>query len=364
MGVCAFRDKNVHFDEMDEKDARVEMVRKYLDRRQNPHITVTQTAHESDSSGSEDILIEEVMERPPPAPLRPMGKEIAIQHEEPGARLSLSTMSLPLVRPSRDKGTGIGRLQIASVGMATILGSPTREEVTDESNPFENGDREDDEANILEATPEVKEVEVMFPDSPKTPENEQPFEPQPSLKVVTFDESPLKEDTPSPESSHTPVPIQHIEPVSEQPLDSQPSLKFVTFDEPPLTPEPARKISDEETVPPLIHSPIVELGMPEQPRSPTPVEGSDTAMNVSESSEEPPTYRDIASRARESHFTEFEFPGRYSTTKGLDEAAYVFLRSKSHYLRNPAPLLAPELLARNSQGQLTSEEEEAMRRFR
>jgi len=45
-----------------------------------------------------------------------------------------------------------------------------------------------------------------------------------------------------------------------------------------------------------------------------------------------------------------------------EDAAFVFLRSRAHYLRNPAPKLTPEALDLNFQGRFTAEQEEAQLR--
>lgn len=54
-------------------------------------------------------------------------------------------------------------------------------------------------------------------------------------------------------------------------------------------------------------------------------------------------------------------PVQSSPPSILEDAAFVFLRSRSHYLRNPAPKLAPEALDLNFQGRFTIEQEAQLR---
>lgn len=334
MGICAFRDKNVHFDAMDEKDARVEMIRKYLDRRQTPHIQTVHAASGS-SSDSEDILVEETLERPPPVPPRPPTLDFAAQGDKPEARLSMATMSLPMVEPTaKDHGTGLGALKMDTVSIPAILGTPSKnshdEDVLVDSNPFEN----EEEASIPEAP--VSE-DVVFED----------LIPEAGLQVRALEQA-------SDSSPSLPAQVFTLDSPEESPLHVTPSAH-----------SPQAGLSEEE-LPLSLHEdlPPPSLAIPPlQPSPPTPVEGTEDADYMSQSSDATPTYHDVPTRTRESRFTEFESPGRYSS-QGLDEAAFVFLRMKSHYLRNPAPLLAPELLQRNTQGQLTIQEEENFRQSR
>jgi hypothetical protein len=54
-------------------------------------------------------------------------------------------------------------------------------------------------------------------------------------------------------------------------------------------------------------------------------------------------------------------PAQSSSPSIQEDAAFVFLRSRSHYLRNPAPKLNPEALDLNFQGRFTIEQEAEMR---
>lgn len=320
MGICAFRDKNVHFEAMDEKGARVEMVRKYLDRRQTPHIRVMPTASGS-SSDSEDILVEETLERPPPAPPRPATFDSAAQGDKPEARLSLVTMSLPMVQPTaKDHGTGLGALRLDTVSIPAILGTPGKSSPDEDvliggSSLFSNEDKAEEEASVLE-TPVIG-GDLVFDDFP--------------------DPDPVVEQ-------------------EADPLPSPPAQVFAA-DNPFLQEEKSLSVQDASL---SVHEDL-PLSAARVQAVPLPAEGTENADYLSQSSDATPTYHDVPTRTRESHFTEFESPGQYSSAQGLDEAAFVFLRLKSHYLRNPAPLLAPELLQRNTQGRLTIREEEALR---
>lgn len=54
-------------------------------------------------------------------------------------------------------------------------------------------------------------------------------------------------------------------------------------------------------------------------------------------------------------------PAQSSSSSIQEDAAFVFLRSRSHYLRNPAPKLNPEALDLNFQGRFTIEQEAELR---
>ena len=336
MGICAFRDKNVHFEAMDEKTARVEMVRKYLDCRQTPHIHVTHTVSGS-SSDSEDILVEETLERPP-APPRPVTYDFAAQEGGPGARLSLVTMSLPMVQPTvKDHGQGLGALKLDTVTIPAILGAPSKsspDEDVEDLSLFEYEDKVEEKASVLAVDVEIGESSLF--------ESEDKAEVKASvLEVPAVGEDVVFEDFPETDQQ-----LQAVEQVPD-PLPSPPAQVFA-LDNPFLQEE--KSLSVEDSPPGVAREAL-----------PSSAEGTENVDYLSQSSDATPTYYDVPTRTRESHFTEFESPGQFSAAQGLDEAAFVFLRLKSHYLRNPAPLLAPELLQRNTQGRLTIREEEAMR---
>jgi len=337
MGICAFRDKNVHFEAMDEKAARVEMVRNYVGRRQTPHIRVTQTVSGS-SSDSEDILVEETLERPP-APPRPVTYDFAVQEGGPGARLSLVTMSLPMVQPTaKDHGQGLGALQLDTVTIPAILGTPGKsspdEDVGDLS-LFEYEGKAEEKASVLAVGEDVQIGESSLFESEDKAEVKASV-----LEVPAVGEDVVFEDFPETDQQ-----LQAGEQVSD-PLPNP--VQVFALDNPFLQEE--KSLSAEDSPPSVAREAL-----------PSPAEGTENADYLSQSSDATPTYHDVPTRTRESHFTEFESPGQFSAAQGLDEAAFVFLRLKSHYLRNPAPLLAPELLQRNTEGRLTIREEEAMR---
>lgn len=85
MGLCAWRDKNVYFTS-GERDTKVRMLEKYLDRAKAPHVTEAPDSPSSSISGSvEEASIEQsgsASDRREPPPAAKVGKTAPVLIQE------------------------------------------------------------------------------------------------------------------------------------------------------------------------------------------------------------------------------------------------------------------------------------------